>query len=314
MFQLYKSRNFNEIIGDTFNFFKAHGKNYFANYIAINGGVLLILILLLYFFIKIFYDALFTNGGVNNNNAYLESYMQENLPFFIGYGIGAFILILILTFISHLYPIAYLKLIEKNEETNTKNLWKFIQSKLGRSFIFFFLTGITMLPVCLVLLFLCFLLFFLIVGLPLLVLLMPAIFICMSFAYYNYINTNDGYFTSIQKGYMLFMKKPWPLIGSTFLIYMIVNTVVTTISFIPYFAGIFSLLFNIETQNPENLQENFSFIMIMVGLTFILSITLNYLLQNIIFVNQGIMYYTMIDETENTSKISEIDTIGNNEE
>ncbi|SEP57510.1 hypothetical protein [Flavobacterium urocaniciphilum] len=313
MFQLYKNRNFNEIIGDTFNFFKIHGKNYFANYLAINGGILLVLIVLLYFFMKVFYDGLFANGTINNN-LIIENYFEENLTLFIGYGIGAFVLILILTLISHLYPIAYLKLIEKNEETNTKNLWNFIQSKLGKSIVFFLLTGITMLPICIALLFLCMLLFFIIVGIPLLMLVFPAMLICLSFAYYNYISTNDGYFTSISKGYKLFIKKPWPLIGSTMIIYMIVNTVVTVISFIPYFAGIFSLLFNIETQKTENLPESFTFIMVMVALTFILSISLNYLLQNIIFVNQGIMYYTRIDETENTSKLSEIDLIGSNEE
>jgi len=313
MFQLYKNRNFNEIIGDTFNFFKIHGKNYFANYLAINGGILLVLIVLLYFFMKVFYDGLFANGTINNN-LIIENYFEENLTLFIGYGIGAFVLILILTLISHLYPIAYLKLIEKNEETNTKNLWNFIQSKLGKSIVFFLLTGITMLPICIALLFICMLLFFIIIGIPLLMLVFPAMLICLSFAYYNYISTNDGYFTSISKGYKLFIKKPWPLIGSTMIIYMIVNTVVTVISFIPYFAGIFSLLFNIETQRTENLPESFTFIMVMVALTFILSISLNYLLQNIIFVNQGIMYYTRIDETENTSKLSEIDLIGSNEE
>ena len=313
MFQLYKNRNFNEIIGDTFNFFKFHGKNYFANYLAINGGILLVLIVLLYFFMKVFYDGLFANGTINNN-LIIENYFEENLTLFIGYGIGAFVLILILTLISHLYPIAYLKLIEKNEKTNTKNLWNFIQSKLGKSIVFFLLTGITMLPICIALLFICMLLFFIIIGIPLLMLVFPAMLICLSFAYYNYISTNDGYFTSISKGYKLFIKKPWPLIGSTIIIYMIVNTVVTVISFIPYFAGIFSLLFNIETQRTENLPESFTFIMVMVALTFILSISLNYLLQNIIFVNQGIMYYTRIDETENTSKLSEIDLIGSNEE
>jgi hypothetical protein len=41
---------------------------------------------------------------------------------------------------------------------------------------------------------------------------------------------------------------------------------------------------------------------------------MNYLLQNIVSVNQGIMFYTMLDATENTSKNSEIDLIGSNEE
>jgi hypothetical protein len=313
MFQLYKKRNFNELIGDTFNFFKAQGKNYFANYIAINGGILLVLIVLLYFFMKIFYDGLFSNGVVNSGNGF-ENYFLQNIELFIGYGIGTFILILILSLINSLYPIAYLKLIERKKETNAVNIWKFIKSKIGKSLIFFLLSMVTILPIAVVLCFLCFALVFILIGIPLILIVIPAIFTCFSFAYYNYITTNDGYFDSVSKGYKLFITKPWPLIGSTVIIYFIVSTVVSFISFIPYFIGIFGVMFNIETQSTENQQETISFMMIMVGITFILSISLNYLLQNIISVNQGIMYYSMIDETEKTSNLSEIDLIGSNEE
>lgn len=313
MFQLYKKRNFNDLIGDTFNFFKTNGKNYFANYIAINGGILLVLIVLLYFFIKVFYDGLFTNGFVTGGNGF-ENYLLENIELFIGYGIGVFILILILTFINSLYPIAYLKLIEKNVETNASNIWKYIQSKIGKSLVFFLLSLVTLFPIAIILGFLCFALVFILIGIPLVLIVIPAIFTCISFAYYNYITTNEGYFDSISKGYKLFIKKPWPLIGSTMIIYFIVNTVVSFISFIPYFIGIFGVIFNVETQSIENQQETISFMMIMIGITFILSISLNYLLQNIVSINQGIMYYSMIDETEKTSNISEIDSIGSNEE
>ena len=313
MFQVYKKRNFNEIIGDTFNFFKEYGKNYFANYITINGGILLVLIVLLYFFMKIFYDGLFSNGTINAGTGF-ETYFLQNIELFVAYGIGAFILILILTFINSLFPIAYLKLIEKKEEPNTANILKFIKSKIGKSFVFFLLSMVTILPIAVILGFLCFALVFILIGIPLIFIVIPAVFTCISFAYYNYITTNDGYFDSVSKGYRLFIKKPWPLIGSTVIIYFIVNTVVSFISFIPYFIGIFGVMFNVETQSIENQQETISFMIIMIGITFILSISLNYLLQNIVSINQGIMYYSMIDETEKTSEISEIDLIGRNEE
>ena len=313
MFQLYKKRNLSELIGDTFNFFKIHGKNYFANYITINGGLLLVLIVLLYFFMKIFYDGLFSNGTVTDGSAF-ESYFLENIPLFIGYGIGTFILILILTLINSLFPIAYLKLIEKNEEITAANLWKYCKSKIGKSLIFFLLSLITVFPIAIILGFLCFALVFILIGIPLIFIVIPAFFSCFSFAYYNYITTNEGYFDSVSKGVKLFLKKPWPLIGSTIIMYIIVNTVVSFISFIPYFIGIFGMMFNIETDAITNKQDTISFMMIMVGITFILSISLNYLMQNIVSVNQGIMYYSMIDESENTSNLSEIDLIGSNEE
>ena len=225
MFQLYKKRNLSELIGDTFNFFKAHGKNYFANYIVINGGLLLVLIVLLYFFMKIFYDGLFSNGNINTGTGF-ENYFLENMELFIGYGIVAFILILMLTFINSLYPIAYLKLIEKNEETNAINIWKYIKSKIGKSLVFLLLSLVTLFPIAILLGIVCFALVFILIGIPLLFIVIPAVFTCISFAYYNYITTNDGYFDSVSKGYKLFIKKPWPLIGSTVILYFIVNTLV----------------------------------------------------------------------------------------
>lgn len=313
MFQLYKKRNLSELIGDTFNFFKIHGKNYFANYITINGGILLVLIVLLYFFMKIFYDGLFSNGTITDGSAF-ESYFLENIPLFVGYGIGAFLLILILTFINSLFPIAYLKLIEKNEEITAAKLWNYCKSKIGKSLVFFLLSLVTVFPIAIILGFLCFALVFILIGIPLIFIVIPSFFSCFSFAYYNYITTNEGYFDSVSKGVKLFLKKPWSLIGSTIIMYIIVNTVVSFISFIPYFIGIFGMMFNIETDAITNKQDTISFMMIMVGITFILSISLNYIMQNIVSVNQGIMYYSMIDETENTSNLSEIDLIGSNEE
>lgn len=313
MFQLYKKRNLNELIGDTFNFFKANGKNYFTNYIAINGGILLVLIVLLYFFGKIFYDGLFANGALTSGTTF-ETYFLENFELFIGYGIVAFILIMLLTFISNLYPIAYLTLVNKNEATTTSNIWKYIQSKIGKSIVFFLLSIITIIPVAVIAGFLSFALVFILIGIPLLMIVVPAFFTCITFAYYNYITTNEGYFESVSKGFKLFLKKPWPLIASTLIMYIIVNTVVSFISFIPYFIGIFGIMFDVQTQDSYNPQESISFMMIMVAITFILSIILNYLLQNLVLVNQGIMFYSMKEETENVSKISEIDLIGTNEE
>ena len=52
MFQLYKKRDFSELVGDTFGFFKLEGKNYFKNYFIINGSLLLLLVVIIYFFTK----------------------------------------------------------------------------------------------------------------------------------------------------------------------------------------------------------------------------------------------------------------------
>lgn len=39
MMQFYKKRDFGALISDTFTFFKENGKNYFKNYILLNGQI-----------------------------------------------------------------------------------------------------------------------------------------------------------------------------------------------------------------------------------------------------------------------------------
>ncbi len=60
--------------------------------------------------------------------------------------------------------------------------------------------------------------------------------------------------------------------------------------------------------------ENISFFMIMMGVTMVLSLLLNFIFQNFILVNQGIMYYSIREENENNTPKSEIDLIGTQSE
>ena len=70
--------------------------------------------------------------------------------------------------------------------------------------------------------------------------------------------------------------------------------------------------------NPEGMQENpndsLSFFTLMMSIVMIISILFNYTLQNIILINQGIIYYSVTESQENISIKREIDSIGQNEE
>lgn len=70
--------------------------------------------------------------------------------------------------------------------------------------------------------------------------------------------------------------------------------------------------------NPEGVQndpeEAISLVTLMLSIVMIVSILFNYTLQNIILINQGIIYYSAAEKEENISINREIDTIGQNEE
>lgn len=311
MFQIYKKRDFSALIGDTFNLFKLEGKNYFKNYFIINGGLLLLLVVILYFFMKIFLDGAFTAAKTNNDKAFLNTILS-NLPLFIGFGIGMILLIILASLINYTYPVAYLKLIEENQERNTQNLIQYIKSKIGKTILFYILSIFVAIPIFFIVMALTFLLVFVIIGIPLLFILIPAFTSWISLSYYHYISTDAGYFEALIKGYELLRSKFWPIIGSNFIMQTIVQITLGVLIMIPYFIGIASVLVNPEgmQQDPEKV---FSFITILLTIIMVISILFNYTLQNIILINQGIIYYSVIEEQENISVFNSIDSIGTNE-
>lgn len=312
MFQLYSKRNFSSLVGDTFTLFKREGKNYFKNYFIINGGLLLVLCIIIYFFMQIFLKSAFLASSQNNSNAFLDTILT-NVSLFIIFGLAMILLIMFASLINYLYPVAYLKLVEEKKQRTLHNLTALIKSKIGKTIQFYFLSIFIIVPLLLVLLGISFALVFVIIGVPILFILLPAYTSWVSLSYYEYISTNSTYFNALKKGLKLLKSKFWPVIGSNYVMQTIVQVVLGIVVLVPYFIGIFAVFINPEqsTQNSENV---FSLITILLTVIMIISILFNYTLQNIILINQGIIYYSIIEEQENISAKNNIDLIGQNEE
>ena len=93
---------------------------------------------------------------------------------------------------------------------------------------------------------------------------------------------------------------------------MIVQITLGIFAIIPYIIGIITLFTNPESlqQNPENA---ISFVMILLTAIIIISIICNYTLQNIILINQGVIFYSCKEESGNISVKNNIDLIGTDE-
>jgi hypothetical protein len=113
-------------------------------------------------------------------------------------------------------------------------------------------------------------------------------------------------------GLKLLKSKFWPVIGSNYVMQTIVQVVLGIVVMVPYFIGIITIFIDPEqsTQNSENV---FSLLTILLTVIMIISILFNYTLQNIILINQGIIYYSLKEEQENISVINSIELIGTNE-
>lgn len=308
MFQLFKQRNFNDLINDTFLFFRKSGKNYFRNYFIINGGFLLILVVLVYLVSKVFFDGLFTSFGTPKATELLEIFFQDNIAYFIISAIVAVVLILLLTMLSYSFPVIYLKLLEKNENPSTSQIIAGIKAKTGKIIIFALLSLVTFMPIAAISLFISGILIFLLIGLPLFVVVLAAITCWIFQSFYDYINNDTDYFTAMGNGYRMMTNKFWHNVGATAIFMLIVYIVHSIISFIPYIIGMVSM-FSDMSQNGENTPD-LSFFGIMMLVTIILSTLLSFVLTNLTIIGQGIIYYSNVEQQQNNSLHSDIDKIG----
>lgn len=317
MFQLFKKRNFSELVGDTFSFFRMHGKHYYRNYFIINGGFLLVLMVLIYILFKIIFEGIFSNGLNSfspDTDNHMAAFINENLPLIVGISIFAGLIALFLTLITYAFPVAYLDLLQKKRDFSTGEIIEAIKGKFGKIVLFFIASLFVLIPIMMIGIVLSFAMVFILIGIPLLFIIIPAMMCWFSLSFYDYISTENGYFDALGNGFRLLKQKFWPAVGSTAVMYLILQIVIGFVSMIPYFIGIFSLITTMENTPGKPDAEGFSFFIIMMGLMMVLSLLLNFILQNLLLVNQGIIYYSLREENENNTPKSEMDLIGTQSE
>jgi hypothetical protein len=312
MFQLYKKRNFSAIINDTFTFLKAKGKNYFGNYIIVNGGLLLILMLLIYLMGNVFFETLFSSFGSPSSNVMIEEYFNDNLGYFIGVSILCAVLILIITLINYSFPVVYLQLLESSNEPTATEVFTAIKAKIGKVLLFTLLFLVTFFPIAIILMLLSVLLIVIIIGIPVAFIVFAAFSCWVALSFYDYMNNNSGYFTAMRNGFSMLFQNFWAHAGATALFFIIMYVIQGVLSFIPYIFGMFSL-FGSGVENTND-PEKLSFAGILVLVALMVSIVLSYILSNIMLIGQGLIYYSSREENEHRSMQSDIDLIGSDSE
>ncbi|WP_050020641.1 hypothetical protein [Chryseobacterium sp. P1-3] len=102
MIQFYKKRDFGTFISDSFNFFKLYGKNYFKNYILINGLLLILIITIFIFGYKELFSQIF-GSNLRGETYYFEQYFSDNAGMLIVVGILTFFTFLLCWQLSIIY-------------------------------------------------------------------------------------------------------------------------------------------------------------------------------------------------------------------
>ena len=313
--QLYKYRGFNDFFQDTFTFLKLNGVHFFKHYFVVNGIFLLILMALGYLFTKFYTE--FTIGGIMNpqNSNIFEDYINENGPLF--FLLLALFLIagLIAGIISYSYTPIYLKLYSERDGKNfgTKDIVNTYTSSLGLIFIFLivsiFVGLILIIPTAIIMM----VLIITIVGIMLLPLVAGAFALFFGCTLMEYLEGKKGIMESYSYAWQLMTSKFWAAIGSVGLFFFMSYIIQNIVSLIPYVFGMANYFTKIEENGSPTAEEFSSFMTIMMLIVFFLSFILGTILNNIVQLNQGIVFYSLKEENENINTKSEIDLIGSGE-
>ncbi|RAR49099.1 hypothetical protein [Flavobacterium lacus] len=313
MFQLFKKRNFSDYISDTFTFFKVTGKHFFKNYFIINGTLLIMLMVLSYFVFKVYFEMIFANIGSSAPN-FLEDYFNNNIGLIIGVFLVFFLLIMFISLINYAFPVIYMNLYDrkKGSDFETKEIIAELKSKFGKIVVFFLVIFLLSITAGLIIMGLIIALMFVLIGFVLAIIFIPAILALVQLSFYEYMNSEIGVFDALGKGFEKLKQNFWPIVGSTVVMYFIIQIVVSIFSLVPYIIGIASMFTSLDNGNSQ--EETLSFVSIMMVLFMCLTLLFSYILNNLLVVNNGIIYYSLREQNENRNTINDIDLIGTDSE
>lgn len=308
MFTLFKNRDFGDYISDTFQFFKITGKHYFKHYFTLTGGLLMVLVVISYFLFQVYFDFFLKMSTFNSNNSeYLINYMSNNVGLIIGIAFFVFAFFLFLSMLNYAIPVIYLNLYDTQKGPNfgSKDIFKEFKAKLGKITKFFLITAFVITPVLMVFFMILILLCFLLIGIPLLLIAIPAVFSWIALSFYEYINHDKGYFESLGNGFKSLKRQFFPIVGATFVMYVIIQITMSVFTMIPYSFGIASVM----THNTNGSGAT-PVLNIMLTIVMVISMLMSFILNNLLVINQGLAYYSGREFSENISSTDSIDLIG----
>ena len=310
MFILFKARDFGEYVSDTFQFFKENGKHYLKNYFRISGILLLVLVVVSYFLFQVYFDFFLKFDRTNSNTDYLESYISNNISIVIAIAVFLFLFMILLSMLNYAIPVIYMDLYDKNKGANfeTKEILAQFKANFGKVFLFFLGTIFLITPVLIIIFILLILLCFILIGIPLLLFAFPTAFSWITLSFFEYLNNKKGFFESFRDGFSHIKKQYFPIVGSSMIIYIIIQIGMSFFTFIPYIFGIASIF--TSTQSSTHTDDTFSTMKIMITIVMVISILMSFILNNLLMINQGLVYYSRKDIDQSVSSTDLIDLIG----
>lgn len=221
-FIFYKRRGFSALIGDTFTFFKKYARNFFSNYLIVNG-------------------AIFAATGIIFA-AMLILRASSSLSFGLGSAALFILVLLLLSFFLMLFvicfPIAYTQLLEEapyRMDISAKEIFDKIRVMLPRAFTFGF---ISIFVIGIPYMFILWGVFRVLRGEPVLLQLVSAFMSTFMVLFLQqfmliYIKDKMDYFPALEKVINQLKVGFWDKFGATFVMALIISAITTAGVFVP---------------------------------------------------------------------------------
>ena len=221
-FIFYKKRGFSALIGDTFTFFKKYARNFFSNYLIVNG-------------------AIFAATGIIFA-AMLILRASSSLSFGLGSAALFILVLLLLSFFLMLFvicfPIAYTQLLEEapyRMDISAKEIFDRIRVMLPRAFTFGF---ISIFVIGIPYMFILWGVFRVLGGEPVLLQLVSAFMSTFMVLFLQqfmliYIKDKMDYFPALEKVINQLKVGFWDKFGATFVMTLIISAITTAGVFVP---------------------------------------------------------------------------------
>ncbi|MBV5283263.1 MAG: hypothetical protein JZU53_12605 [Paludibacter sp.] len=303
-FQLYKRRDFSAYIGDTMQFFKQFWKNYFQNYAVING-VLLLVFVSLYFLL--FKDLLSNMYDPNSLSTWM-TYNNNSGSFLLSI-IVLMIIAIVFSVFTTAFPMVYFNLLNTTgrDAFTASEMLNGIKTYAGRMILFGIISFFVMIPIVFIFFAFGVALSFLIIGIPILFLGLPTVLIWSMQSLYVYLEEETGYFQALSKGWKITFQKYWHLVGATIVVYLCITILASIFSMIPAFMMMGSIITSGGAPKPPTMTPVMMFF-------YLIGMIVTFIGYNLIYVQQGLIYYSAQENTEHHQAYSDIDNIGKDEE
>ena len=152
----------------------------------------------------------------------------------------------------------------------------------------------------------CSLLSIILIGIPLFVIALSTMLVWSMQSMYIFVEEDAAFFDSLKFGWQNTFKNFWGVVGSAIIIFICMMVIYSAFTVIPMLASMGSLLSSGHTM-PTDMPPAM-IILSVVGLI------ITYLLYNVLYIHQGLVYYSSVEEEEHLQALSDIDSIGTNNE